>query len=627
MNNPYPSIFILGSALLWFTAACSHDALAPVNPDGQSIHFTTNIGSVVKTSSRAANNTWTENDEVGIFMAESNYVVFAGANALHKADATNTTVTLVPAPGHELYYPLGGNDVRFIAYYPYNENITSIEYDYPIILGDQDNAPAFDLLWYKDTGDTGLFNKESGSPALLFTHQLSKIVLNFQYAEGVEDLTLDRVDLTNIPTAAGFDLVTGEISNLTQIANVAFSTTTLSEEDTDAGIMKRFEAIIIPHNGEMEAGVTEDGEAAASTAREIKISGTIVAGDWETSYDHVESKMSRPISADKAFERGKRHIYNFIVTPLGIEFLNTTIEDWDVETTNGVLESTLTLSETEYKMPGETDTHTVSLKTNNPSAPVATSSDESWLTVKSVATSSKGRYDLIYECMDNDTGKSRQATITITAGAMEKVYTVTQRTIATTVASANSIVVVTNGAPVRIPVAFLNEVGNYPGITDGGETYTSPFTDENNVAFETKVLWIDSPNFADASLKTTTPTDIIADVWEECATLNSSYLVVEPGTHPGNAVVCITKPGTNDIIWSWHIWVTTPEDREIMWIKDSADNSIGKPEPTANGYAFFPVNVGAFQKEGESGVTNLLCMGCIINGDGKILSRTQNSLQ
>jgi len=590
MNHLYKSVFA-GIYLLWLLAACSSDELGTkeVPQNGQAIRFSTNIGSEAKEASRAVGQTWAEHDQVGIFMIDEAYTTIHAANALYLTQSQGSKVALAAADGHELYFPQTG-EVRFIGYYPYNEEITSVDdtYTYPVTLGNQSDTAPFDLLWYKDITATGLFNKDIGNPSIDFKHQLSKIVINLYLDNGMEGHTIESANLVNIPTTAMFNLQTGAISDHANKGDVDFITSTLTQKDTEAGIIQRFEAIIIPHTG----------EETEFTSRTLTFGVT----------DPVGETMTLPweIQDDKTFETNKLYTYNFTLTQTAVDFMGVTINDWNTTEIDENLESdNLRLSEIARSVPKEGYTGTLGIKTSYDDTPIAVSSDESWLTVADV-TGSNGKYFLTYTAGANLTEEIRRATITITAGAMEitseirqSIYDITSGTV---VASANSIVLVTGGETVLIPITIVNEPATYPGVSDGRDIYVKPFSDSDLTSFEAKVLWIDSPNFAETELQTTIPTDIIAEVGEVYATLDQSYLLVKPGTHQGNAVVCITKPGTDEIIWSWHIWVVNPEDRALMWIKDSAENTtyMDKPEPTANGYAFFPLHLGAFNAAGAT---------------------------
>jgi len=587
MNNRYTSI-ILSVALLGLTVACSHDALAPVNPEEQPIRFTTNIGSVAKAATRASDDTWAAGDEVGIYLTDSAYLT-KKYNMLHRVDQTGTSVELVPEAGNELYYPPGGS-VRFIAYYPYDvDRNYSYGQSFTFELGDQSKPETFDLLWYKDTGDTGLFNKQTGNPALVFKHQFTKIIVNLYLAKGMEDTEFKGVKLTNVPRKIDFDLVNGLMSTPTDKGNVEFAEVALTQEEIEEGIAKRFEAIIIPHEG-----TPDYGEEFHSRKLEIGIESSTQTGGtiaWEGWTD------------EDAFESGKKYVYNLHSSLTEVDFLSVTISDWGMETPeDDIIGGSLTLSETECKISKTLSVGELGIKTNNSKLPHIVSSGK-WLTVNELS-GTDGRYTTAFTAQKNTTGEERIATLTVTVGGMKRTCAIIQEADDGVIESANCIVLVADGAPARIPVAFLNEVGNYPGITDGGETYTPPFADEDNVTFEAKVVWVDVPNFGNEELRATSPEQIIENVDVICSTLDDSYLIVTSGTHPGNAVVCITNPDTDEVIWSWHIWVMTRDDRANVWIKGSMDNELSScPTPTANGYTFFPLNLGAF---GEAGAQDAI---------------------
>lgn len=102
----------------------------------------------------------------------------------------------------------------------------------------------------------------------------------------------------------------------------------------------------------------------------------------------------------------------------------------------------------------------------------------------------------------------------------------------------NSYIVAPNGTPILIPVSRANKsmLGVQLDISD---------------VFSVDLVWTDKPHTASQGVGTNGAVKIIQPV----GVGKDAYLLVQPGSGEGNAVVCIKKGST--ILWSWHIWVTS----------------------------------------------------------------------
>lgn len=117
---------------------------------------------------------------------------------------TSGALSFLPADEpDEIILPFDGSDVDFLSYYPYREEINN--FLYPVDLSNQSVQADIDLL-YSDNA-TGC-NAKNPNVRMLFSHQLSKIVLNIVHDKSF-DLSDLSVIITNAGTVATFDLVTG----------------------------------------------------------------------------------------------------------------------------------------------------------------------------------------------------------------------------------------------------------------------------------------------------------------------------------------------------------------------------------------------------------------------------------
>jgi len=556
-----------------FAASCSDEGSGRL-PGQHPVTFTASVGGEKHAPvSRAYGSTWMAGDKVGIHKTVSGSL---GDEGFVRHTIQEDLETLIPDDTDEtFYYPVDESDVKFIAFYPYpEETIISEENTVTFELTDQstrEKQETIDFLYYKD--DTKSYNSSTYAVDLDFDHKLSRIVLNIINKDSGEGEPADiTLSINGFPTTVVCSLADGSAAAGTEAGNI----TPWQSQDAETG--KTYEAIVAPH------------EATGTFADRLF---TITVGTSTFYY-----------KPNQTLEPGYSYIYNFTVSGVIIDFEGITITDWNHVTEEEEGLRTLSISDNERTFLRDAATDALGIKTNTDNPPTVTSSDD-WLTITSVE-GADGVYTANYELEENTDGGPRTTTITVTEGTMTRSCRVHQKNYDIPahgiVASANCIVLQTGGEMAFIPITIVNEPATYPGVPEGGDTYVKPFADESNVRFDAKVLWVDSPNFATASLKTTTSTDIIEEVGTIYSTLADSYLCVKPGIYQGNAVVCITKPGTDDIIWSWHIWVLSPEDRATMWIKGSKENTtyLNKPTPTANGYAFLPLNLGAFDAAGAT---------------------------
>lgn len=136
---------------------------------------------------RAANDTWSPGDAIGIYMVTSGSPLSTvSAQAKNARYTTPGDGTFTPATvANDVKFPLDGSDVDFIAYYPHAT--INAAFEYSINVTDQSNQAAIDLL-YSDNAN-GL-NKNSPSVDFTFSHQLSKIVVHL--------VTIDGSPLTDV---------------------------------------------------------------------------------------------------------------------------------------------------------------------------------------------------------------------------------------------------------------------------------------------------------------------------------------------------------------------------------------------------------------------------------------------
>ncbi len=166
---------------------------------------------------------WRSEDVIGVYM-------FASGTFDPFTDSANIPYTCFEdrastafSSTSPLAYPANGEPVDFMAYYPYSADIQGIIY--PIELSNQQfGSSRHDLMYATSEGDH-LYKDESDAHVdLTFSHQLSKVILNF-VNKNDETIKADEiVTIQGMNTEATFNLTSGELTavNNTSIAIKAY---------------------------------------------------------------------------------------------------------------------------------------------------------------------------------------------------------------------------------------------------------------------------------------------------------------------------------------------------------------------------------------------------------------------
>ncbi len=164
-----------------------------------------------------AGSSWEKDDAIGVYMMKSGEPLNSSVIRENVKYVTEGTSAFQPAHEMEaIVFPFNGSDVDFISYYPYQENIS--DNIYPIDLRNQSSQSRIDLL-YSDNARKK--NEKNPNVGMLFSHQLSKIVLNIEHYKSM-DLSTLNVIITNAGTEASFDLATGTLLPTTEYGDIIF---------------------------------------------------------------------------------------------------------------------------------------------------------------------------------------------------------------------------------------------------------------------------------------------------------------------------------------------------------------------------------------------------------------------
>lgn len=275
----------LVSALV-FTSCANNDDFSEWNDGTQPIKFTSSIQGM---TTKATDAQWAEGDEVGIFMKAGNADLSSAISSNKKFLTSAAGVLSAATAGDALYYPADGSDVDFVAYYPYTASLSGTTYS--VDVANQENQAAIDLLYSNNA--KGL-NKESGSPALTFSHKLAKIVMNIETDGSIQSLSGLAVSLNGFNTKADFSLVDGTLSN--------------------AGTTAAINMLV---------------NEAARTAEAIIVPGNQNSAKVSFSLNGITKEAAIPTST---FEGGNKYIYTVKLSHSGevmsIQFGESTITDW-----------------------------------------------------------------------------------------------------------------------------------------------------------------------------------------------------------------------------------------------------------------------------------------------------------
>ena len=190
-------------------AACSdkeNETVAP-SPGRTPVTFLSFVADEqAEAGSRAVGTSWSAGDEIGIFMIEAGAELSAG-NILNDASnimysTSSGTAQFLPGSGYDpIYLPEKGS-VDFIAYYPFQQDMSGYAYD--IDLSDQSSIEKLDLL-YSDNAKG--VNTAGADVEMTFTRQLTKLTFSITTTD-YESLTGLKATLSGQPTKGTFDLAT-----------------------------------------------------------------------------------------------------------------------------------------------------------------------------------------------------------------------------------------------------------------------------------------------------------------------------------------------------------------------------------------------------------------------------------
>jgi hypothetical protein len=242
---------------LAFVCSCSRDDDGASADQGLEITFSGDLAgkkwSDSDDATRATDATWTDNDEIGIYMTNhgSNSLLTAMANRRYRYSLSTGKFT--PAPSnHPLYYPGDGANVNFVAYYPYSPTAATAN-TVTFNFADQSTQSlkeAVDFCFHRGTTPYNKASADATHPSMrYFNHKFSKIRITVNGTNG-PDLSDLVVKLTGMPASATVNLaaLTSNPNDLSAL-DVGTTPTTITAWTTRTATSATVEAIVAPHPG------------------------------------------------------------------------------------------------------------------------------------------------------------------------------------------------------------------------------------------------------------------------------------------------------------------------------------------------------------------------------------------
>lgn len=191
---------------------------------------------------RASNDAWSKNDSIGIFATKAGKPLTPPLIENMKYISVDGTDKFTPvSPEIETIQLSDDLAVDFMAYYPYKAKISDT---YPVDVSTQTDLPAIDLLYSSNATNITSTEKPIN---MVFTHQLSKIILMITSSDTSYSLDGLQATLSNTGTKANYSLTDGTLSSPTATGDITFN---VSSDGKTA------EAIVLPVSELMDEELT-----------------------------------------------------------------------------------------------------------------------------------------------------------------------------------------------------------------------------------------------------------------------------------------------------------------------------------------------------------------------------------
>lgn len=176
----------------------------PLDQGVKKVSFTSRIEA--KKQSRAVDASWETGDRIGLYMLSNSSKELIKSNVSY---VTKDGSGNYEAAGTPIYYPEDESYVDFIAYYPYDNAISST---YKVDVSKQKEPKEIDLMYSNNLTER---NKKSAKGNLQFYHQLSRLNIQFSAADKT-DVNSVVATVKGVSTKADFNVLTGKLTTNTE---------------------------------------------------------------------------------------------------------------------------------------------------------------------------------------------------------------------------------------------------------------------------------------------------------------------------------------------------------------------------------------------------------------------------
>ncbi|GHT33701.1 hypothetical protein AGMMS49574_19910 [Bacteroidia bacterium] len=189
--------------------SCSKGDETVNNNDRVAAQFS--AGNMAYVQTRVNGTDWGGGEHIGIYMLNNNGSnnfsltatnISVGVDNREYEASTGPTATFTSPDGNTIYYPASGDDVKFIAYYPYSSSVNGA-YELPVSVADQTDQSAIDVL-YAPAGTAS--NKILPDAVLPFEHKLVKLAFSIITSGDV------TIKIDNQYTTGTLNLVNGTVA-------------------------------------------------------------------------------------------------------------------------------------------------------------------------------------------------------------------------------------------------------------------------------------------------------------------------------------------------------------------------------------------------------------------------------
>ena len=198
--------FLLSAVALAVLGACTNDEYEGRDMAGSKLAVSASINEV---RTRVSDNgtDWTTGDVIGVSDDQAN----ANTNVPY-ATANGDGVF---APVGESIYVLGGNEINFSAYYPYDAELSGKTISFNVT--EEGNH---DYMYASTTA-----NRENPNAAFTFNHMMTKLTFTFKAGTGATEGTALTWAVNGVTVDGIFDVTTGKVTAGSTKGNIGKSTT------------------------------------------------------------------------------------------------------------------------------------------------------------------------------------------------------------------------------------------------------------------------------------------------------------------------------------------------------------------------------------------------------------------